>query len=83
MSLPRSLPTDRGPRQSVWRSRDFLTCWGLTALFNVAWGVVFPLRSLYFREPWIADFRTGPATHNTIDRFVGNDEPTVNTDRQP
>lgn len=40
-------------RESVWRSRDFLTCWGLTALFNVAWGVVFPLRSLYFREPWI------------------------------
>jgi MFS family permease len=37
----------------VWRSRDFLTCWGLTALFNVAWGVVFPLRSLYFREPRI------------------------------
>jgi hypothetical protein len=40
-------------------------------------------KQAYFREPWIADFRTGPATHNTIDRFVGNDEPTVNTDRQP
>jgi len=37
----------------VWRSRDFLVCWGLTALFNVAWGIVFPLRSLYFREPWV------------------------------
>ncbi|MDE0020829.1 MAG: phytanoyl-CoA dioxygenase family protein [Candidatus Poribacteria bacterium] len=40
-------------------------------------------KQAYFREPWVADFRTRPATHNTIERFVGNDEPTVNTDRQP
>ena len=37
----------------------------------------------YFRPPWIADFRTSPATHNTIERFVNNDEPTVNTDHRP
>ncbi len=33
----------------------------------------------YFREPWIADFRTSPATHNTFERFIDNDEPPVNT----
>jgi MFS family permease len=53
LSLPGSEPPYSRPATSVWRSRDFLACWGLTALFNVAWGVVFPLRSLYFREPWI------------------------------
>ncbi|MBT5535901.1 MFS transporter [Candidatus Poribacteria bacterium] len=53
MSLPGPPPADSGPIESVWRSRDFRVCWGLTALFNVAWGVVFPLRNLYFREPWI------------------------------
>ena len=53
LSLPESEPP--GPQRvtSVWRSRDFLVCWGLTALFNVAWGIVVPLRSLYFREPWV------------------------------
>lgn len=37
----------------------------------------------YFREPWIADFRTSPATHNTFERFVDNEEPPVRTDHQP
>ena len=40
-------------------------------------------KQAYFREPWIADFRTGPATHNTIERFINNDEPPVNTNHQP
>ncbi|MBI1923030.1 hypothetical protein HYR99_02145, partial [Candidatus Poribacteria bacterium] len=40
-------------------------------------------KQAYFREPWIADFRTGPATHNTIERFVNNDEPPVNTNHRP
>jgi len=40
-------------------------------------------KQAYFREPWIADFRTRPATRNTIDRFLNNDEPPVNTDRKP
>lgn len=40
-------------------------------------------KQAYFREPWVADFRTSPATKNTIDRFVGNEEPPVNTDHQP
>jgi len=33
----------------------------------------------YFREPWIADFRTSPATHNTVERFVANDEAPYNS----
>ncbi len=37
----------------------------------------------YFREPWIADFRTSPATRNTIERFVGNEEAPVNTNHRP
>ena len=37
----------------------------------------------YFREPWIADFRTSPATNNTTERFIGNDEEPVNTDHGP
>ena len=40
-------------------------------------------KQLYFREPWIADFRTDPATHNTSERFLANDEPPINTDHQP
>ena len=40
-------------------------------------------KQAYFREPWIADFRTRPATHNTIERFLQNDEPPVNTAHQP
>jgi len=37
----------------------------------------------FFREPWIADFRTSPATMNTTERFIENDEPPVNTDTEP
>ena len=37
----------------------------------------------YFREPWVADFRTKPTTHNTVDRFLKNDEPPINTDTKP
>jgi len=40
-------------------------------------------KQVYFREPWIADFRTQPATHNTAERFLNNDEPTVNADTKP
>jgi hypothetical protein len=40
-------------------------------------------KQAYFREPWIADFRTSPATHNTIERFLNNDEAPVNTDNEP
>ncbi|MEM7532692.1 MAG: phytanoyl-CoA dioxygenase family protein [Chloroflexota bacterium] len=40
-------------------------------------------KQAYFREPWVADFRTRPATINTMDRFVGNDESPVNTDNMP
>ena len=40
-------------------------------------------KQAWFREPWIADFRTSPATHNTAERFLANDEPTVRLDHQP
>ena len=40
-------------------------------------------KQAYFRPPWIADFRTKPATHNTIERFVGNDEEMVSVDHRP
>ena len=40
-------------------------------------------KQAYFREPWVADFRTSPATINTIERFIDNDEPPVNTDTKP
>ena len=40
-------------------------------------------KQAYFREPWIADFRTRPATYNTMERFINNDEPSVNTDHRP
>jgi hypothetical protein len=40
-------------------------------------------KQAYFREPWIADFRTSPATHNTIDRFIEKDEPPINTNHRP
>ena len=40
-------------------------------------------KQAYFREPWIADFRTSPATNNTMERFLDNDEPTVRLDHQP
>lgn len=40
-------------------------------------------KQVYFREPWVADFRTSPATHNTPERFLEGDEPPVNTDTTP
>ena len=40
-------------------------------------------KQAYFRPPWIADFRTKPATHNTIERFVGNEEEPVSVDHRP
>jgi hypothetical protein len=40
-------------------------------------------KQAYFREPWIADFRTSPATHNTIERFLENDEAPIDTNRTP
>ena len=40
-------------------------------------------KQAYFRQPWIADFRTSPATHNTTERFLDNDEAPVDTDHKP
>tara|TARA_B100000686_G_scaffold145986_1_gene153461 strand:- start:1386 stop:2192 length:807 start_codon:yes stop_codon:yes gene_type:complete len=40
-------------------------------------------KQAYFREPWIADFRTNPATHNTTDRFLNNKEAPIHTDHDP
>ena len=40
-------------------------------------------KQAYFRQPWIADFRTSPATHNTAERFLENDEAPIDTDHTP
>ncbi|HCV24162.1 MAG TPA: hypothetical protein DGN59_11945, partial [Candidatus Latescibacteria bacterium] len=40
-------------------------------------------KQAYFREPWIADFRSSPATHNTFERFMEGGEPPVDTDNEP
>jgi len=37
-------------------------------------------KQAYFRQPWIADFKTKPATRNTIDHFMQSNDPVVNTD---
>ena len=37
-------------------------------------------KQAYFREPWIADFRTRPVVTNSIEHFMESDEPMVNTD---
>ena len=36
-------------------------------------------KQAYFRQPWIADFKTRPATHNTMARFIEGDDPVVDT----
>jgi hypothetical protein len=40
-------------------------------------------KQAWFREPWIADFRTAPATHNTVERFMENADPTVRLYHKP
>ena len=40
-------------------------------------------KQAYFRETWVADFRTEPATHNTVERFLAGDEPPIDTDHEP
>ena len=42
-----------------------------------------PQKQAYFREPWWADFRTQPARHNTIERFVEKGESVILTDHEP
>jgi MFS family permease len=36
-----------------WQSRDFRACWFLTVALGTSAGIVWPLRSLYYRAPWI------------------------------
>ena len=40
-------------------------------------------KQAYFRQPWIADFRTSPATHNTIERWMEKDETPIDTNNKP
>ena len=40
-------------------------------------------KQAYFREPWIADFRTSPATINTTERFLDTDELPIDTNTKP
>ncbi len=36
-------------------------------------------KQAYFREPWIADFRTRPATRNTVDHYLSSADPMMRT----
>ena len=36
-------------------------------------------KQAYFREPWIADFRTKPATINNVEHFLQSEDPMVRT----
>ena len=40
-------------------------------------------KQAYFRDPWIADIRTSPATNNTIERFLEKGEAPIDTNHQP
>ena len=40
-------------------------------------------KQAYFRDPWIADFRTSPATNNTAERFLEKGEAPIDTNHQP
>ena len=40
-------------------------------------------KQAYFRDPWIADFRTSPATSNTLERFLEKGEAPIDTNHQP
>ncbi|MBT5535899.1 MFS transporter, partial [Candidatus Poribacteria bacterium] len=53
MAASEAPPTAQEPQGSGWQSRDFRTCWFLTVALGTAAGIVWPLRSLYFRAPWI------------------------------
>lgn len=47
---------------------------------NIATAVLEGLpreKQAYFREPWLEDFATSPETHNTMERFVEGEDPTV------
>jgi len=46
-------PSNRETEGSGWQSRDFRACWFLTVALGTAAGIVWPLRSLYYRAPWI------------------------------
>ena len=41
------------PPGAAWRRGAFRTCWALTAVYNIAWGVFVPLRNLFLREDWV------------------------------
>lgn len=40
-----------GDIPSFLRARIYFASWVLMALYNVGWGIVFPMRALYFRDP--------------------------------
>ena len=40
-------------------------------------------KQAYFRQPWILDFRSSPATPNTIDRWMANEESPIDVRHKP
>ncbi len=79
MSASEARPTEGQPPGSGWNSREFRTCWFLTVALGTAAGIVWPLRSLYYRAPWVGlslqqigwlGF-VGSATTSTLPLLVG------------
>ena len=71
------------PRVAVLNAYSHLaTHWHRLTIPPVVLAALPREKQAYFREPWVADFRTAPATHNTIERFLDNDEAPVDTDRK-
>ena len=50
---PHKGSSDLAEADSGWQSRDFRACWFLTVALGTSAGIVWPLRSLYYRAPWI------------------------------
>ena len=72
------------PRVTILHAYSHLaTHWHRLNTPQVVLNALPPEKRAYFREPWIADFRSKPATHNTVERFVEKEEPVIRTDHQP
>jgi len=72
------------PRVAVLNAYAHLaTHWHRLTVPSAVIGALPREKQAYFREPWIADFRTAPATHNTVERFLEKGEAPIGTDHEP
>ncbi|MDA0746714.1 MAG: phytanoyl-CoA dioxygenase family protein [bacterium] len=69
------------PRVAVLNAYSHLaTHWHRLRVASEVLGSLPREKQAYFREPWIADFRTKPATRNTVDHYVNSDDPMMRTE---